>query len=145
MGSETQFTPLPGRGEQAQHISREMVKLMRKTAGRGPTMARTTIGRDHVLVLFQETLTEGERVLVDNGHRPEVLALRQRYQDVLKPEACRLIEETLKRPVIGFMSTNHFDPDLAAELFVLETNDRTQSGPPEEAEHRPESQAADAT
>ena len=31
-------------GEAAGVISREMVKLMRKTSGRGPTKARTTIG-----------------------------------------------------------------------------------------------------
>ena len=39
--------------EQAARISREMVRLMRRLSGRGPTRARTTIGRDHVLVMFE--------------------------------------------------------------------------------------------
>ena len=30
-----------------------------------------------------------------------------------------MIEELLGRRVIGFMSSNHLDPDLAAEVFVL--------------------------
>lgn len=34
-----------------------------------------------------------------------------------------MIEELLGRRVIGFMSDNHLDPDLAAELFVLEPAD----------------------
>jgi uncharacterized protein YbcI len=123
------------RGEQAQHISREMVKLMRKTAGRGPTKARTTIGRDHVLVMFQETLTEGERVLVENGMENKVLSLRSGYQQVLRDEAVALIQGTLGRRVVGFMSTNHFNPDLAAELFVLDPSEEVQTSVPQEAEH----------
>src|SRR4051812_38860188 len=100
------------RGEQAATISREMVRLMRKTAGRGPTKARTTIGRDQVVVVFQETLTHGERVLVDNGHTEKVDAVREGYQAVFRDEAIALIEDVLGRKVLGFMSTNHFDPDL---------------------------------
>ncbi len=71
-------------GEIAAHISREMVKLMRRIAGRGPTRARTTIGRDHVLVMFRETLTDGERTLIQNGLTDEVQAVRSGYQKVLR-------------------------------------------------------------
>ncbi len=108
-----------GPGAQASEISREMVKLMRRTAGRGPTKARTTIARDHVLVVFQETLTDGERVLVANGFTDRVQEVRSAYQSVLRDEAVAMVERVLGRRVIGFMSNNHFDPDLAAELFVL--------------------------
>ena len=121
-------------GEAAGRISREMVQLMRKTSGRGPTKARTTIGRDHVLVMFQETLTDGERVLVDHGHHEKVLALRSGYQQVLRDEACTMIGDVLGRTVIGFMSNNHFDPDLAAELFVLDPSEESHSDGPQEAE-----------
>src|SRR3954468_12762428 len=98
------------RGEQAAHISREMVRLMREIVGRGPTKARTTIGRDHVLVMFQETLTQGERNLVENGELDSVESLRSSYQALLKDRAIDLIEGVLDRKVIGFMSTNNFDP-----------------------------------
>src|SRR3954454_20618700 len=88
------------RGEQAAHISREMVRLMREIVGRGPTRARTTIGRDHVLVMFQETLTQGERNLVENGETDSVMALRSSYQDLLKDPAIKMIEEALDRQVV---------------------------------------------
>ena len=68
------------RAEQAAKISREMVSIVRKTAGRGPTRARTTIGRDHVLVMLEDALTEGERTLVESGRHSEVLALRSAYR-----------------------------------------------------------------
>jgi uncharacterized protein YbcI len=75
------FRPTPeANGQQAATISREMVRLMRKTAGRGPTKARTTIGCDQVVVVFHETLTHGEQVLVEKGHTEEVEALRSGYQ-----------------------------------------------------------------
>lgn len=123
------------RGDQAATISRGMVKLMRRVSGRGPERARTTIGRDHVLVMLRETLTEGERNLIAANRRDEVEALRSAYQELLRDEATKLIEETLYRSVIGFMSANHFDPDLAAEVFILEPSEKPPPDVPQEAEH----------
>jgi hypothetical protein len=31
----------------------------------------------------------------------------------------KMVEDALDRKVIAFMSTNHIDPDLAVEVFVL--------------------------
>jgi uncharacterized protein YbcI len=107
-------------GSIALSISNAMVKLMAETTGRGPTQARTTIGRDHVLVLLRDTLTKGERVLAERGFRDDVLYIRRRYQDAMREEATALIEDLVGRRVIGFMSENHLDPDLAAEVFILE-------------------------
>jgi uncharacterized protein YbcI len=122
-------------GEQAAAISKGMVTLMRKIAGRGPERARTTIGRDHVLVMFRETLTEGERNLVDAGKEEQVRAVRAAYQELLRADATKLIEETLYREVIGFMSANHFEPDVAAEVFILNPMEDTATEVPQEAEH----------
>jgi hypothetical protein len=72
-------TPSSEPGEHAARISREMVRLMRRTAGRGPTQARTTIGRDHVLVIFRDALTEGERNLIAGGRDDERQQPRARH------------------------------------------------------------------
>ena len=135
MGSTQSPSTADTRGEQAATISREMVRLMRNVSGRGPTKARTTIGRDQVVVVFQETLTHGERVLVDNGYSDRVEALRQGYQAVLRGEAIAMIEDVLDQKVLGFMSTNHFDPDLAVEIFVLDPSQVSALDEPHEAEH----------
>ena len=106
-------------GALALSISNAMVKLIRDTTGRGPTKARTTVGRDHVLVMLRDTLTKGELKLAEAGFGDDVLHIRHRYQEVLRAEAAAMIEEKLGRKVIGFMSDNHLDPDLAAEVFIL--------------------------
>jgi uncharacterized protein YbcI len=119
----------------AKKISRGMVYLMRQVAGRGPDSARTTIGRDHVLVMMRETLSKGERNLVEADKTELVYSLRASYQELLRPHAVKLIEETLHRKVVGFMSANHFEPDLAAEVFVLDPRDEN-GHTVQEGEHR---------
>jgi uncharacterized protein YbcI len=49
-----------------------------------------------------------------------VLDLRRRWQRAMEVDIRREIEELTGRKVIGFMSDNHIDPDLAVEVFVLE-------------------------
>ena len=123
------------RSEQATTISRAMVKLLRQISGRGPTKARTTIGRDHVLVMFEDSLSEGERTLVEAGHRDDVAAVRRSYQDVMEAEASAMVAEVTGRKVARFMSANHLDPpDAAAEVFLFEP-DGAGDQQPQEAEH----------
>ena len=40
--------------------------MLADTTGRGPTKARTTIDRDLIVVMLQNTLTSGERYLADS-------------------------------------------------------------------------------
>ncbi len=49
-----------------------------------------------------------------------VLDLRRRWQRVMRADVSREIEQLTGREVIGFMSDNHIDPDLAVDVFVLE-------------------------
>jgi uncharacterized protein YbcI len=99
-----------------------MVQLVAKYTGRGPTKARTTIGRDHVLVLLADTLTKGERSLVAAGFGEQVLTTRRMYQTAMRSDAIELVEGVTGRKVVGFMSDNHLDPDFGAEVFVLDPN-----------------------
>ena len=107
-------------GELAAAISNTVVRALARTTGRGPTRARTTIGDNGVFVVLQDSLTRGERTLADAGQSEAVLDLRRRWQGVMRVDVSREIEELTGRKVIGFMSDNHIDPDLAVEVFVLE-------------------------
>jgi len=40
------------------------------------------------------------------------------------------VEDATGRKVIAFMSQNHIDPDMAAEIFVLEPEKKADGGPP---------------
>jgi uncharacterized protein YbcI len=101
-------------------ISAAAVQLMREYTGRGPTRSRTTIDRDSVMVLLGDTLTWGERKLVETGKAERVLRLRHDFQLTMREDLIGAVENTLDRKVIAFMSQNHIDPDLACEVFVLE-------------------------
>jgi uncharacterized protein YbcI len=109
-------------------ISTAAVRLLREYTGRGPSKAKTLINDDVVTVLLADTLTKGERKLVDSGRSDRVLQLRHDYQLTMRDDLIAIIERQLERKVIAFMSQNHIDPDLAVEVFVLEPDG---SGPAE--------------
>ena len=110
-------------GELAAAISKIVVGELASTTGRGPTKARTTLGENAVFVVLQDTLTRGELNLVSAGESAAVLDLRRRWQSVMRDSCSRAIEELIGRTVIGFMSDNHIDPDIAVEVFILEPLD----------------------
>jgi uncharacterized protein YbcI len=107
-------------GQLSAAISNTVVQALARTTGRGPTKARTTIGENSVFVVLQDSLTLGEQTLTDAGQGQVVLDLRRRWQGVMEVDVSREIEELTGRKVVGFMSDNHIDPDLAVEVFVLE-------------------------
>lgn len=109
----------PRGGELAQAISTAVVGELASTTGRGPTKARTTLGDNAVFVVLQDTLTRGERTLVGAGESEAVLDLRRRWQKVMRVSCSRQIERLTGRKVVGFMSDNHIDPDIAVEVFIL--------------------------
>jgi uncharacterized protein YbcI len=101
-------------------ISTAVVQLLHEYTGRGPTKAKTSIDEDLVTVLLADTLTKGERKLVDNSLSDRVLQLRHDYQLTMRDDLVAIVERQLDRTVIAFMSQNHIDPDLAVEVFILE-------------------------
>jgi uncharacterized protein YbcI len=120
-------------------ISNTAVRLLREYTGRGPTKARTTIRDNIVLIMLEQTLTKGEQVLVDKGRSENVLALRREYQDSMRDEVSAEIANLTGRNVLAMMSANHLNPDLAAEIFVLDgpphpTHNHPQPGPPPTAD-----------
>src|SRR5947209_7654206 len=116
-------------GELANKISTTVVRALSRTTGRGPTKAKTTLGENGVFVVLQDSLTRGEQTLTDAGEGVAVLDLRRRWQRVMETDLSLEIEELTGRKVVGFMSDNHIDPDLAVEVFVLEPRADTAEAP----------------
>lgn len=110
----------PLRGQQSRQIADAIVGLTRERTGRGPVSARVIIDGDAVVVLMHDSLTKAEQTLVDHGRTGEVLALRRAFQDVMRPSFCEAVEQATGRKVGTFMSTNHAEPDHAAEIFLLD-------------------------
>jgi uncharacterized protein YbcI len=70
--------------------------------------------------MLEQTLTKGERVLVQKGRSEQVLALRHEYQEAMREESSAKVAELTGRNVTAFISANHVDPDLASEIYVLD-------------------------
>jgi uncharacterized protein YbcI len=118
---------MPGTEEQrserqklAVAISNAVVHVVREYTGRGPTKARTYIADDLVTCVMRDTLTKGERTLVEHGREEHVLDTRKEWQDTMEDELTAAVEALTERKVTAYLSQNHIDPDLGVETFVLE-------------------------
>ena len=107
-------------GQVAATISNDVVRVLHAQTGRGPTFVRTTISGDLVVCALADTLTVGERTLVENGQAQSVLDTRKLYQMAMRQDLTAAVETHTGRRVIAFMSDNHIDPDSAVEAFILE-------------------------
>jgi uncharacterized protein YbcI len=113
-------TTSPQTGSPSQAISNGAVHLLREYTGRGPTKAKTTISENLVVLILKDTMTKAEHQLAAKGKEDKVLDIRHEFQKVMRDELIALVEKETGRKVDAFMSDNHIDPDLAAEVFVLE-------------------------
>jgi uncharacterized protein YbcI len=101
-------------------IANRIVSLHKKFYGKGPTKARAFYQDDLIVVLTRGGFSTVEETLYRAGRGAAVIAQRAEFQDAVKGEFSAAVEELTGRRVLAFMSANHQDPDMAAELFVLE-------------------------
>jgi uncharacterized protein YbcI len=118
-------------------ISHAVVGLLREYTGRGPTKSRTTIRDNVVLVMLEQTLTKGEESLVKKGRADKVVEIRHEFQEAMREESMAKVGELTGRRVIAMLSANHVNPDIGAEIYVLD-------GPPDH-QRLSSANASDAT
>ena len=107
-------------GRQATAVGNAITRLHREHSGRGARTTRTIFQRNHVIAFLEDIYTPVERTLIDAGNQAAVKEARQAFQMAMGPTFSEAVEEITGRKVIAFMSQVHFDPDMAAEIFVLE-------------------------
>jgi uncharacterized protein YbcI len=100
-------------------ISDEVVSLLRRYTGRGPTQARTYVHDNLIVCLLGDSLTTAEQSLVTGGHYASVLDTRSLFQRTMRADLTEAVERLSGRTVIAFMSQNHLDPSFGLEAFVL--------------------------
>jgi len=101
-------------------ISNAIVRLLADYVGKGPTRARAIHSGKIVLCVLEDTMTKAEQSLVSDGKKDLVLGMRHAFQETMHEDLAAAVEAFTGRKVVAFMSANHVDPDLAAELFVLD-------------------------
>ena len=108
------------RGRQASAISNAITRMHREHYGRGATSTRTIIQRNYVVCFLEDIYTPVERTLIEAGRVLAVRETRNLFQDAMGAQFVEAVEAAMGRKVVAFMSQVHFDPDMAAEIFVLE-------------------------
>jgi uncharacterized protein YbcI len=104
-------------------ISNAITKMHREHFGRGAAFTRTVFERDYVIVFLHDIYTTVERTLIDDGELEAVRATRHAFQRSLGDQFTAAVEEHTGRHVVAFMSEVHIDPDVSAEIFVLESTE----------------------
>jgi uncharacterized protein YbcI len=128
------------RGEVLAQISTGLVQLHSRFYGKGPTKAKTHMFDDTVVCVLRGGFTTVERTLLDTGELEPVYQMRRSFQLTMENDFRRIIEDATGRRVIAYMSSINFDPDLAVELFVLDSlvePDPTEVAPAVAAVERP--------
>jgi uncharacterized protein YbcI len=110
-----------GHGTLRQDISAAMVGLYKRHYGEGPGRCRTYFHPELVIVVLGGGYSAAEQTLFEAGKWYEVRQARLNWQDSMQATFVDAIEELTGRKVAAFMSANRQNPDLAVEMFVLET------------------------
>lgn len=97
-----------------------VVRIHNQYLGRGPSKGQAFFRDRVIVVVMEETLTKAERSLAESGRMDHVLGMRQEFQRTMEEDLTEAVQELTGCKVIAFMSDNHIDPDMAAELFVLD-------------------------
>ena len=107
-------------GDVRTSISDGIVGLFKEFYGVGPSRTKTYLEDDLVVVLLRGGFTPVEQTLREHGRGEAVYEQRTAFQQVMRGRFIEVIEEATGRTVIGFLSGNQQDPDMTAEVFVLE-------------------------
>jgi uncharacterized protein YbcI len=108
-------------GQLLSQVSSEMVGIFRDFLGKGPERCKTYwAGSDLLVILLGGGFTVAEQTLFEAGRGEAVQDSRLALQQTLAKRMTATVEELTGRKVIAFMSASHQDPDLSAEIFVLE-------------------------
>jgi uncharacterized protein YbcI len=127
---EAPYSPLPvqehaaasidaGRTSPLLEISNAIVALHKRYYGKGPTSAKTYLAGELVVVLLKGGYTQVERTLHHEGLTEAVMVQRRAFQDAMRERFRQVVEDATGREVIAVMSSNHLEPDLSCETFVL--------------------------
>jgi uncharacterized protein YbcI len=111
------------RGELLTNISNALVRLHKEYYGKGPTRSKTFIIDDTVLCVLRGVFTPVERTLIDSGREEAVREIRHAFQQAMSTRFKQVIESTLDRKVIAYLSQVHMDPEVSVEVFILEPGD----------------------
>lgn len=108
-------------GELNAAITREVVRIHTAAIGRGPRKSYSFHNGDTLVTVLLEVLTKAEQNLLAYDEGEAVLAMRRLSQRAMTEELKAAVARLTGREVIACMCDNHLDPDMAIQVFVLDS------------------------
>jgi uncharacterized protein YbcI len=122
MDTETASPTSERNGTTEATITREVVRLTKEIAGRGPVKGKTYMSDECVLVLLRDGHTTSEATMAGSGRQRQVAQTRVDLNEDERQRFVDVIEQHTGRKVIGFMSSSQQDPSLISQVYVLDTS-----------------------
>ena len=107
-------------GELNAAVTSALVGIHTQHLGRGPTTASTFHYRNVLVTLMHDVLTHAERALSRSDNVESVRQVRSVFQRAMESDFREAVERLTGRRVVAFISGNQLEPDIAAQLFVLD-------------------------
>jgi uncharacterized protein YbcI len=107
-------------GELNAAITSALIGIHAEHLGRGPKRASTFYHGNVLVTLMHDVLPPAERTLVRTHHHEAISRIRQLFQETIEADLCAAVERLTGRHVVALVSGNHIDPDISAEVFVLD-------------------------
>jgi uncharacterized protein YbcI len=101
-------------------VARAVAGISSRYLGHGPKRTEAFFHRNVMVVLLEDPLTTAERSLAAQGSMDTVARMRDAFQRGMTDELKSAIAELTGANVVGFISGSNFDPDIAAEVFLLD-------------------------
>jgi uncharacterized protein YbcI len=110
-------------------ITSALVGIQTGYLGRGPQSASTFHQNNVIVTLLHDVMTQAERSLAADDQEDAVTHMRHLFQKTMEADFVQAVERLTGRHVTAFISGNNVTPDIAAELFILDTP-LTHTAPP---------------
>ena len=123
---DSSIAPLVG-DELLEAVTDAMVGLHLRYHGRVPATARSQLlGGELLACVLGGVYTDVEKTMIELERTRDVHATRKDFQAATQHKFIEAVERLSGRTVLAFISNYHVGPDLAVELFML---DSASTGP----------------
>lgn len=109
----------PTRGQIERTLSQRIQSLYRNQLEHNPSRVVCQIFDDKIAIVLEDSITQPEQVLVENGQENLAQQVRLELDDALQPQLKALIEEIVGVAVIDLLSNAKLDTGRSATVAIL--------------------------
>lgn len=112
-------TSYPTRGQIERTLSQRIQALYRTQLEHQPSQVICQIFDGKIAIILEDSITQPEQLLVDNGQEELAEQVRSKLDDALEPQLKALIEEVVGVSVIDLLSDAKLATGRTATIVIL--------------------------